>query len=203
MPRVLYISMLCEEGSTEFTSTCGAAEGVNDGVWLETRIKEAGLSGTYSVTHMCISRGNQPLPTLDETSSFDCIVIGGTFHNVYENRPWQMPLKDWLLNYRKTGRPLFGICGGHQAMCVALGGEVTKRPAGTVGGTYPVILTQDGAKHDVFKGKTQSISQLTFLLRYSMVTSFRCAYPTNCPSMKPAPRIPIDPLNLQRVSNII
>ena len=149
--KVLYISMLCEEGTKEYTSTCGSKEGVQDGKWFAARLADAGLSEDFAVEHICISRGSEALPSAEQQAQYDVLVLGGTFHNVYDGREWQVPLQQWLVDQRETGRPLLGICGGHQAMCTALGGSVVKRTNGTAAGTFPVALTSDGATHGLFK----------------------------------------------------
>ena len=143
--------MLCEEDTKEYTSTCGSKEGVQDGKWFAARLADAGLSEDFAVEHMCISRGSEALPSAEQQAQYDVLVLGGTFHNVYDGREWQVPLRQWLVDQRETGRPLLGICGGHQAMCTALGGSVVKRTNGTAAGTFPVALTSDGATHELFK----------------------------------------------------
>lgn len=79
------------------------------------------------------------------------MVLGGTFNGVHDGRPWQVLLSDWLKDYRQTGKPLLGICGGHQAMTVVLGGEVIKRANGTCAASLEVELTDEGKVHPLFK----------------------------------------------------
>ena len=147
-PSVCYISMLCEECSHEHDVCSLHPDSADDSCWLAARLAELGVAGKLELTAVSISNGD-PLP---DASLFDAVVLGGTFHGVHEGRAWQLPLREWLTEHRSTGRPLLGICGGHQAMAVALGGEVSKRPNGTQVGSVPVAVTPDGARSPLFAG---------------------------------------------------
>lgn len=152
--RVCYISMLCEEGSREYDVTAASADGVDDGQWLAARLAEAGVAdASYELTRVYIARG----AALPDCERFDFFVLGGTFHSVHDGRPWQEALHKWLPTQRATGKPLLGICGGHQAMCVAAGGRVAQRPGGMAAGS--LFITQvgrgglpGGARHPLLAG---------------------------------------------------
>lgn len=83
---------------------------------------------------------------------YDAVVVGGSFASVNDDLPWQRALKDWLFRFRTTGRPLLGICGGHQLVAQALGGAVSKRSEGPVLGTLPIELAEAGQGHWLFAG---------------------------------------------------
>ena len=51
-----------------------------------------------------------------------------------------------------TDIPMLGICGGHEFIAHALGGNVVKNPKGRVFGTVTVTITKDGAKDPLFSG---------------------------------------------------
>ena len=154
--KVCYISMLCEKGSQEDMITAEGPERSDDtGCWLSRRLNEIGFSpGQYDVTYLNLAQGDA-LPDLGE---FDSFVLGGTliatasWKRGDKGRPWQRPLREWLLRQRQTGKPLLGICGAHQAMTVVLGGEVTRRPGGVAAGSLPVKLTLAGLHHSLFEG---------------------------------------------------
>lgn len=69
--------------------------------------------------------------------AFDAVVVGGSFGSANDTEPWRLALRDWLATHRDVH--LFGICGGHQLLAVALGGTVEVAP-GPQMGVYPLTL---------------------------------------------------------------
>lgn len=57
-------------------------------------------------------------------------LITGSKHGAYEDHDWIPPLEDLIRAIRETGRPLVGICFGHQIIAQALGGKVEKFDGG-------------------------------------------------------------------------
>lgn len=57
-------------------------------------------------------------------------LITGSKHGTYEDHPWIPPLEDLIRDIAASGRPLVGICFGHQIIAQALGGKVIKHPDG-------------------------------------------------------------------------
>lgn len=53
-------------------------------------------------------------------------IISGSRHGAYEDHPWIPPLEDLIRTIQKSGRPLIGVCFGHQIIAQALGGKVEK-----------------------------------------------------------------------------
>ena len=63
-------------------------------------------------------------------------LISGSKFGAYEDLPWIPPLEALIRAIRDSGRPLVGICFGHQIIAQALGGTVEKFSGGwTVGRT--------------------------------------------------------------------
>lgn len=61
-------------------------------------------------------------------ADFDALIITGSPAGAYEPLPWIEPLKDFLRASR--GKPMVGICFGHQIMAETFGGKVIKSPKG-------------------------------------------------------------------------
>lgn len=57
-------------------------------------------------------------------------IITGSRHGAYEDHPWIPPLEDLIRAIRQSGRPLIGVCFGHQIIAQALGGKVEKFKGG-------------------------------------------------------------------------
>jgi GMP synthase (glutamine-hydrolysing) len=67
-------------------------------------------------------------------------LVTGSRHGAYEDHPWIAPLEDLIRAIRDAGKPLVGICFGHQIIAQALGGRVEKFAGGWAVGrkTYQI-----------------------------------------------------------------
>ncbi|MCW2309377.1 type 1 glutamine amidotransferase [Rhodobium gokarnense] len=70
----------------------------------------------------------------DGADAADAWLITGARHGVYEDHPWIAPLEALIRDIRALGRPLVGICFGHQIVAQALGGKVERAAAGWIVG---------------------------------------------------------------------
>ena len=57
-------------------------------------------------------------------------LITGSKHGAYEDHAWIAPLEDLIREINASGKPLIGVCFGHQIIAQALGGKVVKYDGG-------------------------------------------------------------------------
>ena len=99
--------------------------------WLSAELPEAGFCS------VSVEVDNEGLPELD---SFDGLIVSGSEHGVYDNRPWMAPLRNLLLETKKAGKPIYGICFGHQIMADTFGGKAEKSQIGNVVGVRQFVF---------------------------------------------------------------
>ena len=60
----------------------------------------------------------------------DAWLITGSKHGAYEDHPWIPPLEALIRDIKTSGKPMIGVCFGHQIIAQALGGKVEKFAGG-------------------------------------------------------------------------
>jgi GMP synthase-like glutamine amidotransferase len=148
MNRILCISILGEPDVANREVFETIPDGATDWQWIESRLRDRGLQGKVAIDGVDASLGE----TLPSPEDYDGVIVGGSIHNVNEGRDWQRNAIEWLGEWRNTGRPLFGICGGHQMATVTLGGAVDRMNGKPYSETGPVELTETGRNHFLFSG---------------------------------------------------
>ncbi|MFK7836186.1 MAG: type 1 glutamine amidotransferase [Sulfitobacter sp.] len=70
---------------------------------------------------------------LPEVDDFDGYVLSGSDLGVYDEAPWMVPLRAFLVEAKAAQKPLFGVCFGHQIMADVFGGKAEKVGPAEVG----------------------------------------------------------------------
>jgi GMP synthase-like glutamine amidotransferase len=78
-----------------------------------------------------LAEGADAVPTPDE---FDGLILSGSELGVYDAAPWMPSVRDLLMITKQAGKPIFGICFGHQLMAEVFGGKAEKADCGNVVG---------------------------------------------------------------------
>ena len=63
---------------------------------------------------------------LPAVQDFDGYVLSGSDKGVYDSANWMDPLRAFLIEAKAAGKPLFGVCFGHQIMADVFGGKAEK-----------------------------------------------------------------------------
>lgn len=145
---LLHISLAGINPDLDASRFDGIEGGGDVSVWFENRLKELGLSQAVHLRSVHVFEGE----ALPEPESADAVVLGGSYRSIYEGLPWQSEVMAWLESYRGTGRPLLGICGGHQMVSMLGGARVEPFEDGPLVGSLPVTLSEAGRRHFLFDG---------------------------------------------------
>jgi GMP synthase-like glutamine amidotransferase len=147
-PAVLFISQLGLKGGDDARIFCRLPGGDDETVWVRQCLSSLGLDARIDYRGVRVDRG-EALPAVEQ---IDAVILGGSIASVHDDEDWQIRTKDFLRAWRATGRPWFGICGGHQLASVLEGGTVEVNPHGATAGSYPVTRTAAGERHFLFDG---------------------------------------------------
>lgn len=151
MPRkkLLFISQFAEPGTYDKSVWRRLQGGEDETIAIEALLDSVGLRSAIDYQGIKAHEG-EALP--DDPAAFDAVILGGSFASVADGYEWQLRIADWLGRYRQTGKPLMGICGGHQLMSKTLGGRVEKIPTGPEVGSLPLDVSEAGRSHYLFDG---------------------------------------------------
>jgi len=114
------------------------------GHWIRVA---AGLHGRQ-VREVRVAAG-EALPDADDYAG---VFVTGSGAMVTERADWSERSAAWLGAAAAAGRPLFGICYGHQLLAHALGGTVDWNPRGREMGTVALTLRPEAGADPLFAG---------------------------------------------------
>lgn len=103
-----------------------------DGEKFATLIAE--VRPTWECVSYSVKDGNFP----SDINAYDGFMITGSPASVHDKDPWVGRLFYMIREIEEAKIPMFGACFGHQAIALALGGQIGKNPEGWVHGLAEV-----------------------------------------------------------------
>jgi len=127
------------------------SDGTSSADWFKKAFLDTGLSEiTDLVVYDGIS-GELPHPRVAAGDN-SCLMVSGSYDPVLGDKPWIPKLIGLLRSTHELNGWILGICFGHHALALALGGEVENNPRGREMGSVPVFLTAEGMSDPLFEG---------------------------------------------------
>jgi GMP synthase (glutamine-hydrolysing) len=125
----------------------------------------AGAGLSLADVHIVRAFRGEDLP---EPETIPGVIVTGSAAVVTDREPWSEGTGQWLVRAMRLGKPILGICYGHQLLAQALGGEVRLNPRGRQIGTTDVKLNA-AARSDALFGRFAEILHLPVCHRQAVV----------------------------------
>lgn len=97
---------------------------VGYGVMCQRLLRNSGVAGRLDI--YAVIQGEYPASMHD----YDAYLITGSKYDSFADDPWIVQLRDHVCQLFEAGKPLLGICFGHQLLAHALGGRAGRCQAG-------------------------------------------------------------------------
>jgi GMP synthase (glutamine-hydrolysing) len=104
--------------------------------------------GDVELARVELHAGETP-PAVD---GFDGVIMTGSPLSVTQPVEWMVRAADYLLASGERGKPVLGVCFGHQLLAWAGGARVARNPLGRELGTVRVWLTDEGQRSPLLEG---------------------------------------------------
>lgn len=129
--------LLLKPGVTSSRAVLGDYE-----VWFQR------ACGEVSLHPVELHAGEVPPPV----AAFDAVMMTGSPLSVTTPTPWMERAADFMLDAAARGKPVLGVCFGHQLLAWRHGARIAKNPLGRELGTVHVELTPAGRRSPLFEG---------------------------------------------------
>lgn len=92
------------------------------------------------------------LPDFPDPASVEAVVVTGSPAAVHDHAPWSDRAGAWMRAVVEAGRPLLGVCYGHQLLADAMGGRTGRNPQGREIGVVDITIEAPSPLFDGLPG---------------------------------------------------